>query len=139
VQQNLDFECNKIYITVKEDDGPAAFESVYPILPDYFWNTLEGQGLKDEIMDQLQRLTGTNQDAHRSRLLRRTRLARGSRESGLPRAYCQRTTQNSTTTSRPGVMGEIYQCVGHHQIFFPDSAEPFDQSALDSLGHAHSK
>ena len=51
VQQNLDFDCDTIYIAVKEDDGPSAFESVYPILPDYFWSTLEGQGLRDEIMD----------------------------------------------------------------------------------------
>ena len=137
--QNLDFECNKIYITVKEDDGPPAFESVYPILPDYFWNTLEGQSLKNEIMDQLQRLAGANQDVDRSRLLRRARLARGPRESGLPRAYCQRTMQNSAATSQPGVMGEIYQCVGHHQIYFPDSVKPFDQSAFDGLGHAHAK
>ena len=52
---NLSFDCKTLYIICDEqvDNEEKQFTVIFPLLPDYFWNTDDGEKLNIEIKSQL--------------------------------------------------------------------------------------
>lgn len=55
INLNLGFETRSMYIIVSQASEGLKFESLYPIVPDFFWQTAEGQSLRNEVLANLAR------------------------------------------------------------------------------------
>ena len=49
IAQNLDVNIERLYLIIHQNTNDIFFEVLYPIIPDYFWSSIDGKQLRQEI------------------------------------------------------------------------------------------
>ena len=103
---NLDYKATSVYLVVSRVGSSIRFESLYPIIPDFFWESPDGQTLRAEIATCLHRF-----------------FRRSVVQFEAPLAKCEWTT------------GSLEQTIDFDQVYATKALRPRDPGRFQDYGN----